>query len=144
MQHPRERRVEVYARVLDGLLTLEADWNRQRKYVEFIDAYADLREEEVARYRAEYIENTGGNTMGLVATLLDEGRQEGRQEGEAALLLRLMEHRFGPLAEALRNRPGSPHGRENARQSRRGPALARRSGLMCRPVSAASGNRMPR
>ena len=88
------------------------DWNKQRKYVGFIDSYADLREDEVARYRAEYIENAGDNTMGLVATLLEEGwqkgrnegRQEGRQEGEAALLLRLMERRFGPLAEALRER----------------------------------------
>ena len=112
MQHPRERRVEIYARALDGLLALEPDWNKQRKYVGFIDSYADLREDEVARYRAEYIENAGDNTMGLVATLLEEGwqkgrnegRQEGRQEGEAALLLRLMERRFGPLAEALRER----------------------------------------
>ena len=28
-----------------------------------------------------------------------QGRQEGRQEGEAALLLRLLELRFGPLDE---------------------------------------------
>ncbi len=80
--------------------------------VEFIDPYADLREDEAARYRAEYIENTGDNTMGLVATLLEEGWQkgrnegcqEGRQEGEADLLLRLLELRFGPLADALRER----------------------------------------
>ena len=85
MWHPRERRVEVYARALEGLVSLESDWNKQRKYVEFIDAYADLREDEVARYSAEYIHNIGDNTMGLVATLLEErwqeGRQEGRQEG---------------------------------------------------------------
>ena len=74
------------------------------------------REDGVARYRAEYIENTGDNTMGLVATLLEEGRQKGRhegrqegrqvgrQEGEAELLLRLLELRFGPLADALRER----------------------------------------
>ena len=72
--------------------------------------------------------NTGDNTRGLVATLLEEGwqkgrhegrnegrqdgrqegrqagRQEGRQEGEADLLLRLLELRFGPLADALRER----------------------------------------
>ncbi len=78
MRHPRDRRVEVYARALDGLLALEPDWNKQLKYIEFIDAYADLREDEVARYRAEYIDNTGGNTMGLAAILRQEGRQEGR------------------------------------------------------------------
>ena len=39
---------------------------------------------------------------------LQQGRQEGivegRQEGEIALLLRLVEHRFGPLEEAQRSR----------------------------------------
>jgi hypothetical protein len=100
MRHPQELRVEVYARAMEGLAALEPDWNKQRKYVDFIDAYADLHEDEMARYRAEYIDNTGDNTMGLVATLLEEGRQK----GEATLLLRLMERRFGPLAEALRER----------------------------------------
>ncbi|MEW6489716.1 MAG: DUF4351 domain-containing protein, partial [Thermodesulfobacteriota bacterium] len=33
-----------------------------------------------------------------------EGRQEGRQEGEAALLLRLAERRFGPLPAWARAR----------------------------------------
>jgi len=112
--------VEVYARAVDGLLALEPDWNRQRKYMDFIDAYAELSEDEVARYSTEYIDTTGGDTMGGLATLIEEkqqeswqkGRQEGRQEGwqkgrqegEAGLLLRLMERRFGPLAETLRER----------------------------------------
>ena len=58
--------------------------------------------------------------MGGLATLLEEkrqeswqkgrqegrqeGQQEGRQEGEAALLLRLLERRFGPLPPAMRQR----------------------------------------
>jgi predicted transposase YdaD len=124
MRHPRERRVEVYARAVDGLLALEPDWNRQRKYMDFIDAYAALSEDEVARYSTEYIDTIGGDTMGGLATLIEEKRQEswqkgrqkgrlegrqegwqkGRQEGEAALLLRLMERRFGPLDETLRKR----------------------------------------
>jgi predicted transposase YdaD len=33
-----------------------------------------------------------------------EGRQEGRQEGEAALLLRLLERRFGALPDWVRDR----------------------------------------
>jgi flagellar biosynthesis/type III secretory pathway protein FliH len=33
-----------------------------------------------------------------------EGRQEGCQEGEATLLLRLLERRFGPLLDEVRNR----------------------------------------
>lgn len=35
---------------------------------------------------------------------LKQGRQKGRQEGEAALLLRRLELRFGPLNEADRAR----------------------------------------
>ena len=81
MRHARERRVEIYASAMRGLLMLEPDWNLQRKYAEFIDAYADLREDEVARNRAEYIDQTEDTNMGLVATLLEEGRMEGRKEG---------------------------------------------------------------
>ncbi len=33
-----------------------------------------------------------------------EGRQEGRQEGRVALLLELLQHRFGPLAAEITNR----------------------------------------
>ena len=36
-----------------------------------------------------------------------EGRQEGRQEGEAALLLRLLERRFGPLPDWAKDRIAS-------------------------------------
>jgi len=35
---------------------------------------------------------------------LQEGRQEGRQEGEAALLLRLLTRKFGPIDEPTRTR----------------------------------------
>jgi len=105
-------RVEVYARAVDGLLALEPDWNKQRKYFDFIDAYAELSEDEVARYSTEYIDTTGGNTMGGLVTLIEEkrqeswqnGRQEGRQEGEASLLLRLMELRFGSVDATIRHR----------------------------------------
>jgi predicted transposase YdaD len=33
---------------------------------------------------------------------MEKGRQEGRQEGEASLLLRQLELRFGPLSESSR------------------------------------------
>ncbi len=33
-----------------------------------------------------------------------EGRTEGRTEGVAALVIRQLTHRFGPLAEDIRNR----------------------------------------
>ncbi len=35
---------------------------------------------------------------------IEQGRQEGRQEGEAIVLLRLIERKFGPPSEAIRRR----------------------------------------
>ncbi len=108
MAHPRERRLDIFDRAVQGLVTLEADWNKQMKYLDFIDAYADLSEEEVVRYRTEYCDDTGGKTMGLAAVLREEGRQEGRQEGEqrgeAAILLRQMALKFGPLPAPVEER----------------------------------------
>lgn len=105
MHYPADRRVEIYARAMQGLLSLEADWNRQRSYVDFIDGYADLNDEEVARYRAEYLDQTGERNMGLVATLhaegiqegLQQGMQQGLRQGESLLLRRQLARRFGVL-----------------------------------------------
>ncbi len=54
MRSPRERRVEIYARTVRGLLALEPDWERRAKYVDFIDIYAGLTENERRRYRRQY------------------------------------------------------------------------------------------
>jgi hypothetical protein len=112
MRYPPERKLAVYASAMEGLLGLEEDWNRQRKYAEFIDQYADLSDAEAERYRREYIEQNGGQVMGLIARALEEGRQQamglidkareegmhqGMRQGEGALLRRLLARRFGPL-----------------------------------------------
>ncbi|MFM8331535.1 MAG: hypothetical protein ACKN9T_07585 [Candidatus Methylumidiphilus sp.] len=112
MRHKKSQRLAVYHHAVEGLQNLEPNSHRQQKYIDFIDAYADLSDGEVAQYRAEYLNETGDKTMGLAATLRQEGRQEGIQTGmergiqtgEAALLLRLMTLRFGPLADNLRER----------------------------------------
>jgi hypothetical protein len=88
-----ERRVEMYARAMEGLMSLEEDWNKQRKYAEFIDAYANLNDDEMARYRAEYAATEGVHTMGLLAKI----HEEGLQEGEGRLLRRQLTRRFGEL-----------------------------------------------
>lgn len=121
MRYPRERRLDIYDSAVNGLYGLEQDNNKRLKYADFIDAYAELTEEELALYRAHYINETGDNTMGLSAILREEGRQEGwqkgkqegeqkgrlegrqegKQEGEAAMLLRLLALKFGPLPEPI-------------------------------------------
>ena len=134
MRYPAERRVDVYAAAMRGLLELEADPERRAKYVDFIDIYAGLTDNERARYRERYPEES--NVMqGVVQQARDEGieqgrtemkgvvqqaraegieqgmRQgrvegirEGRVEGERTVLERQLRRRFGPLSPAAAER----------------------------------------
>ena len=49
MRGPAGRRVEVYAQAVRGLLALESDGSRRDKYLEFIDIYAGLTDNEYRR-----------------------------------------------------------------------------------------------
>ena len=81
---------------------------KQRKYADFIDFYADLSEEEVIRYRDSYLSEKG-EIMGLVSVLKEEGRQEGIQQGmqqgmqqEAQdMLIEVLTERFGSVSGEL-------------------------------------------
>ena len=94
-----------------GLLTLEPDGDKRAKYLEFIDIYAALTDNEFRRYRRQYPEDS--TTMaGFFQRARDEGRvegrdegmREGRVEGERAVLTRLLTRRFGALAPAVADR----------------------------------------
>ena len=119
MRYPAERRVDVYAAAMRGLLELEADPERRAKYVDFIDIYAGLTDNERARYRERYPEES--NVMqGVVQRARDEGIEqgrvegieqgrvegirEGRVEGERTVLERQLRRRFGPLSPAAAER----------------------------------------
>ena len=80
MAYPPEDRLEMYLMAQTGLARLETNPEKQRKYADFIDFYADLSEEEVVRYRTRYLSGKG-EIMGLVSVLKEEGRQEGIQQG---------------------------------------------------------------
>ena len=80
MAYPPEDRLEMYLMAQTGLARLETNPEKQRKYADFIDFYADLSEEEVIRYRDSYLSEKG-EIMGLVSVLKEEGRQDGRKEG---------------------------------------------------------------
>ena len=115
MRSPDSRRVEVYAQAVRGLLTLEPDVDKRAKYLEFIDIYAALTDNEFRRYRRHYPEDS--TTMaGFFQRARDEGRdegmregrnegvREGRLEGERAVLTRLLQRRFGLLAPTVTDR----------------------------------------
>ena len=90
---------------MSGLLELEPDRERHAKYVDFIDIYASLTDNERRRYRQQYPEES--RTMaGIVQRAREEGMQQGieqgmnrgRVEGERALLRRQLRRRFGDLS----------------------------------------------
>ena len=106
MNSPPARRVPVYAAAVSGLLALEPDPERRvkyLKYLEFIDMYAALTDNEYRRYRRLYPEES--NTMaGVIQRARDEGIERGRVEGERAVLERLLKHRFGLVPPAAAER----------------------------------------
>ena len=117
MSSPAARRVEVYAQAVRGLLTLEPDGDKRSKYLEFIDIYAALTDNEFRRYRRQHPEDST-SMAGFFQRARDEGLREGRVEGrdegirqgrvegERAVLTRLLTRRFGALAPAVADRLG--------------------------------------
>ena len=100
MRCPRERRVEVYAAAVRGLFALEPDRGRREKYLDFIDNYAGLTDNERRRYEEQYPQES--KTMaGIVQQAREEGMQRGVSRGieqEARTLVRrLLGRRFGAL-----------------------------------------------
>ena len=103
MRSPETRKVEVYAQAVRGLLALERDGGKRAKYIEFIDIYAGLTDNEFRRYRRQYPEES--STMaGVIERARDEGMQQGRVEGERTVLERLLRRRFGLLSPAVAKR----------------------------------------
>ncbi len=110
----------VYDRAVTGPEQLESNLERQAKYVGFIDAYADLDDDETEAYRqsrAEEVSKMGGLSQlwkkegieeglerGLERGLeegLEIGRQEGLQAGECRVLLRQMTLKFGEPSDEV-------------------------------------------
>lgn len=96
MHYAREHRVTVYGEAVRSFFRLEQNANRRRKYIDFIDIYADLDEDEQREYAERYTEEGAhmagmrerfeqlGEQRGIQKGLLkglEEGRREGRMEG---------------------------------------------------------------
>ena len=123
MRSPARHRVDVYAAAVRGLLALEPDPDKRAKYLEFIDMYAALTDNEYRRYRRRHPEES--NAMaGVIQRAREEGMQRGvergieqgmeqgmergmergRVEGERAVLERLLRRRFGQLPPVVAER----------------------------------------
>ena len=108
MRYARRDKVRVYAQAVSGLLTLEPDPERQIKYLDFIDIYAQLNEDERMHYQQHYAQDAAvinGFAQRFIAECIEQsieqgieqGREQGVQQGEARLLLRQLTARFGAL-----------------------------------------------
>jgi flagellar biosynthesis/type III secretory pathway protein FliH len=119
MQWSPAQKVRVYAQAIKGLLSLEPDPEKQLKYIDFIDIYSALDDNEMQEYATEYPqENKAMATLserlreeGLKQGLeqgmkqgMQQGMQQGRLEGEATLLKRQISRRFGALDDATEKR----------------------------------------
>ena len=80
MRSPARHRVDVYAAAVRGLLALEPDPDKRAKYLEFIDMYAALTDNEYRRYRRRHPEES--NAMaGVIQRARDEGMERGLERG---------------------------------------------------------------
>jgi flagellar biosynthesis/type III secretory pathway protein FliH len=105
----------VEAQAIRGLVTLEPSPEQRLKYVDFIDIYADLDDNERQRYTQLYPQEV--TTMaGFAQRFTEKGREEGRQEGheegheeglqrgEARILTAQLRLRFGDLPADIHQR----------------------------------------
>jgi hypothetical protein len=104
MKWKEEQKLEVYARAVQGLSTLEPDPEKQLKYIDFIDIYSALDDNEMEQYKAQYPQES--NTMATLSERLraegmqkgmQQGVEQGMQQGEAAALKKLISLKFGEL-----------------------------------------------
>ena len=112
-------RIHAYGYAVRGLMTLESSWERQQKYIDFVEAYGALDEDERRRYRELYVTEDAqmmqwserlldqGEQRGVQKGLqqgLQQGLQEGLRQGQLGLLADLLAERFGALDEAVQAR----------------------------------------
>ena len=85
------------------LVTLEPSPEKRLKYVDFIDIYADLDDNERQLYTQRYPQEV--TTMaGFAQRFTEQGHKQGLQLGEARILTALLRLRFGDLPVAVQQR----------------------------------------
>jgi hypothetical protein len=100
MQWSQEQKLEVYARAVRGLITLEPDPEKQLKYIDFIDIYTALDDNEMEQYQEQYPQESDAMATlseRLRAEGMHLGMQQGMQQGEAIALKKLIRLKFGDL-----------------------------------------------
>lgn len=99
MAYAPQDKLLVYAQAIRGLVQLEPSPEKQLKYVDFIDIYADLDEAERQLYTQLYPQEVTAMTG-----FAQRFREEGQQRGEARILAALLRLRFGDLSDPVHQR----------------------------------------
>ena len=99
MRYQAGQKLEVCSQAYDSLLALEQDRDKRLKYLQFIDFYAGLNDNELDQMQQKYLKEKPD-----MAGFAQHFRQEGRQEGERKVLERQLQHRFGILTPEISER----------------------------------------
>ncbi len=94
-----DEKVDVYADAVKGLLSLESNIEKQLKYLDFIDIYTQLDDNEKQQYQQRYPKE-----FTTMTGFAERFREEGRQQGGAWLLIQQLEVRFGDLTSEQKAR----------------------------------------
>ena len=92
MRYPAGQKLEVCSQAYDSLLALEQERDKRAKYLQFIDFYAGLNDNELNQMQLKYLKDKP-NMAGFA--------QHFRQEGERTVLERQLQRRFGTLSPEI-------------------------------------------
>ena len=111
MHYAPGHKLDAYAQAVRGLVNLEEDPEKRLKYIDFIDIYGNLDDNERTRYEQEYPQEAEIMT-GFAERFIEQGRREGmqqgrlegKQEGQATILLRQLQLKFGAVPDPVRRK----------------------------------------
>ena len=108
MSWRQDQKLEVYARAVRGLSTLEPDPEKQLKYLDFIDIYTALDDNEMELYQQKYPKESStmanlsdrlraeGMEKGMLKGM-EKGLEKGLHEGMEGMLRKQVQLKFGPI-----------------------------------------------
>lgn len=119
------QKLAVYHEAVQGLMQLESDTDKRYKYLDYIDMYGGLDDNERQAYAETYLKE-GGQMAGYFRTIYEEatrqgvqqgmqqgmkqgmkqGMQQGMKQGQQEILARQLRRRFGELDAATQARLG--------------------------------------
>ena len=141
MQSPEHRKVEVYAEAVRGLLEFEQDSDKRAKYIEFIDIYAGLTDNEYRHYRQQYREDSS-IMAGVISRAREEGMQRGMEQGIEQGMQRGMQQGIEQgMQQGMQQgkRQGMKQGRVEGERALLERLLQRRFGLLSSEVASRLG-----